>query len=260
MRMALKRRDFIAGSAATAAIAGTQVAYAEDTGREYYEIRKVLVDSEEKQKRLLEFMGSAYIPAANRAGVDKVGVFTSYEKEDTHVHVITPFATVQALVDLKGKLLADKKLQEEGAEFLNAPFADPAFQRMESSLFLAFTHMPKLEAPEKKDTRVYELRIYESHSVLFGQKKIHMFNEGGEIALFRKVGLAPVFFGEALVGSKLPNLTYMVTFEDMEAHDKNWKTFIEHPEWIKMKEDPFYKDTVSNVTKIFLRAADCSQI
>ncbi|MCA9419313.1 MAG: NIPSNAP family protein, partial [Candidatus Omnitrophica bacterium] len=95
---------------------------------------------------------------------------------------------------------------------------------------------------------------------LFGQKKIHMFNEGGEIDLFRRVGLAPVFFGEALVGSLLPHLTYMVTFEDMEAHDKNWKAFIDSPEWKELKENPYYKDTVSNITKIFLRAADCSDI
>ena len=131
---------------------------------------------------------------------------------------------------------------------------------MESWLLVAFSHMPKLETPEKKDTRLYELRTYESHSVLFGQKKIHMFNEGGEIDLFRRVGLAPVFFGEALVGSLLPHLTYMVTFEDMEAHDKNWKAFIDSPEWKELKENPYYKDTVSNITKIFLRAADCSDI
>jgi hypothetical protein len=49
-----------------------------------------------------------------------------------------------------------------------------------------------------------------------------MFNEGGEIAIFRRTGLAPVFFGEALVGSKIPNLTYMLGFDDMEALEKGW--------------------------------------
>ena len=259
--MSLKRRDFIAGSVATVAVAGVEMASAQESGqREFYEVRKIALDSEEKRTNLLSFMGEAYIPAAKRAGVEKVGVFTSYENENSDVYTITPFPTAQALVDLKGKLLADKEFQKSGANFLNAPFADPAYTRMESWLLVAFSHMPKLETPEKKDTRLYELRTYESHSVLFGQKKIHMFNEGGEIDLFQRVGLAPVFFGEALVGSLLPHLTYMVTFEDMEAHDKNWKAFIDSPEWKELKENPYYKDTVSNITKIFLRAADCSDI
>jgi hypothetical protein len=258
--MAIKRRDFIAGSVATAAVAVGAEAEETPTEREYYEVRKISLASKEKRDPFLDFMGSAYIPAANREGAQKVGVFVSYEDIDYDVYTVTPFPSAAAMVNLKGKLLKDKTFQEKGDAFLNAPFADPAYTRMESLLMLAFTHMPKLEAPEKKASRVYEMRIYESHSVLFGQKKIHMFNEGGEIELFRKVGLAPVFFGEALVGPRLPNLTYMVSFEDMEAHAKNWKSFIEHPEWIQLKEDPYYKDTVSNITKVFLKAADCSQI
>ena len=58
-------------------------------------------------------------------------------------------------------------------------------------------------------SRILELRIYESHSTKAGQKKIEMFNEGGEIAIFRKTGLRPVFFGETLIGPLMPNLTYM---------------------------------------------------
>ena len=47
-----------------------------------------------------------------------------------------------------------------------------------------------------------------------GQKKIEMFNTGGELALFREVGMDPVFFGEALLGTRVPNLTYMLGGRD----------------------------------------------
>ncbi len=259
--MGIERRKFIAGSVAAAALAGGTRVQAEDPGdREYYEIRKILLDSEEKQKRFLDFLDGAYLPAAGRAGVEKIGVFTSYENEDSDVYAVTPFQTAAGVAELKAALLADKTFQEDGGDFFNAPFSDPAYTRMESSLFLAFKDMPSLEVPEKSQSRLYELRIYESHSVLYGQRKIHMFNEGKEIELFRETGLDPVFFGEALVGSRLPNLTYMITFEDMESHDKNWKTFIDHPDWKKLKGNPFYDDTVSNITKVILRAADCSQV
>jgi len=37
------------------------------------------------------------------------------------------------------------------------------------------------------------------------------------IAIFRRAGLQPVFFGETLIGAKMPNLTYMLVFENMAA-------------------------------------------
>ena len=52
--------------------------------------------------------------------------------------------------------------------------------------------MPKLEVPadvKGKGSRVFELRIYESHSKKANKKKIEMFNQG-EIAIFRSTGSA----------------------------------------------------------------------
>ena len=56
-----------------------------------------------------------------------------------------------------------------------------------------------------------------------------MFN-GGEIATFRRTGLQPVFFAKTLVGAKLPNLTYLLVFDDLAARNKNWATFVADPE------------------------------
>ena len=109
-------------------------------------------------------------------------------------------------------------------------------------------------------SRIYELRIYESHNYKAAQKKIEMFNEGGEIEIFKKTGLNPVFFGETLVGPLMPNLTYMLVFDDMADRDKNWKVFADSPEWKELSSDPQYKDTVSNISDIILSPASCSQI
>jgi hypothetical protein len=87
-----------------------------------------------------------------------------------------------------------------------------------------------------------------------------MFNTGGEINLFRRTGINPVFFGESIAGSAMPNLTYMVGFDDAEAQKKAWDTFGKHPDWEKMKADPYYADTVSNITNLVLRPSASSQI
>ena len=73
-------------------------------------------------------------------------------------------------------------------------------------------------------SRLFELRIYESHSRKAHLKKVEMFNRS-EISIFRRVGLHPVFFGQTLIGGRLPNLTYMLGFENAEARDKGWSAF-----------------------------------
>jgi hypothetical protein len=91
--------------------------------------------------------------------------------------------------------------------------------RVESSLLAAFEGMPKMEVPAAtagNKPRIFELRTYESHSKKANKKKIEMFNKG-EIAIFRRTGLQPVFFGETLIGTKMPNLTYLLVFEHGRA-------------------------------------------
>jgi hypothetical protein len=106
--------------------------------------------------------------------------------------------------------------------------SEPAYVRFESSLMVAFSHLPKLEVPALKE-RIFELRIYESHCAKAGKKKVEMFNEGGEIAIFKKTGLNPVFFGESIIGPNLPNLNYMLAFKDMADRDQRWQVFRDDP-------------------------------
>jgi len=74
--------------------------------------------------------------------------------------------------------------------------------------------------------------------------------------------LLPVFFGQTLIGARLPNLTYMLAFENQEAHEKNWAAFGADPEWKKLRSTPGYADAeiVSDISNVFLRPAAYSQI
>ena len=107
--------------------------------------------------------------------------------------------------------------------------------------------------------RLFELRTYESHHADAAWRKVEMFNKG-EIDIMRDVKLAPVFYGEMLVGHDVPNLTYMLSAPDMEAHKAHWKGFGGHPEWQRMKKIERYKGTVSKITKRYLSPTEYSQI
>jgi NIPSNAP protein len=131
-------------------------------------------------------------------------------------------------------------------------------------LLRAFAGMPSIEVPstqERQAPRIFELRTYESNSPVSLATKIRMFEEG-EIAIFRRAGLQPVFFGETIAGARMPNLTYMIAFDDLAARDKNWRTFGGDPEWQKLRAKPGYGDAeiVSNISNAILRPMPFSQI
>ena len=267
----MKRRDFFAASALTGlGLGGISRAHASDaSGKEYFALTHFSFESMAKQEAFDEFLCEAAVPAMQRAGVVRVGVFRrlkadnpklEMEADSPDLTVLTVHKSPECAAGLIDRMGEDEAFLAAGEKILAAPKSDPAYTRFESSLLLAFDEMPKLEVPSTKDTRVLQLRIYESHSIAKHYKKVEMFNEGGEIEIFRKTGLNPVFFGQALIGSKLPNLTYMVGFDDMEALTAGWATFVKSPGWTALKSDEQYKDTVSNITNWILRPTAASQI
>lgn len=233
------------------------------SAREFYELRLYHLRQGPMLKRFDEFYRNVALPAWNRAGVNPVGVFDLAIGPDAPTkYVLLPFKSLPALAAAREKFEADPKVLQ--ADFANVPPTDPAYIRKASSLMLAFTGLPILEVPNQvaeKRPRLFELRTYEAHSRKANQKKVEMFNVG-EIAIFRRTGLLPVFFGETLVGTKLPNLTYMLVFDDMAARDKNWATFVGDPEWKKLSTTPGYTNAeiLTNITSVFLRPTAYSQI
>ncbi|HTE23555.1 NIPSNAP family protein [Flavitalea sp.] len=265
----MQRRNFLRSSMLTATVAGLTPGFAlasDDSEKqkrkkqEFYELREYTFASDAQQKLVEDYYEKAAIPALNRLGSKNVGVFRELEaKGQARLFVLIPFSSFDAFTGMRDALVKDKAYQAAAAAYLNAEVKTPAYSRIQSSLLKSFTNMPQLMVPEKKP-RLLELRRYESHSELAGIKKIHMFNEGGEIEIFKRVGLDPVFFGETIIGEKIPNLTYMIAFDDMPEHDKNWKAFSSDPQWVKLKDLPEYKDTVSTITRTFVAPADFSQV
>lgn len=259
----MKRREFLAASA-FAATGVSALAQESKRDRLYYEWIRYNVTTNADRGNLEAYWENAAIPAFNRLGIRPIGVFRpKFGAHGLDLYVLIPHPTLESFATAWDRIAKDAAYQAAGAEFLDAPLNDPLYYRFETSLLHAFTHLPMLEIPEHiqgKGSRFYEVRIYESHSREKAKLKTEMFNEGGEIDLFKKTGLNPVMFGETLAGEKMPNLVYILGFESMEEHGKAWDTFRNSEGWANMKDLPRYKDTVSSVTDIILSPAGCSQM
>ena len=233
---------------------------------EFYVWRHYTLRTGTQPQRLAEFLKNAAIPALNRLGHKPVGVFEVVAGLPAPgVFVLTPSPSLDRIAAVEPGLERDTEFMRAAEGYINAPATDPVYARQEVSLLGAFPNVPKIEVPAATAAggpRLFELRIYESHNERAHRAKMRMFTEMGEIEIFRRVGLTPVFFARTLVGSRMPNLVYMLVHENLAAREKSWSAFSNDPEWKKLRATPGFADAeiVSNITTAFLRPAAYSQI
>ncbi|MBC7815756.1 MAG: NIPSNAP family protein [Planctomycetaceae bacterium] len=260
----MKRRTFLSSAVVGGSLASLPAmsSAADDAkGRQVIELRTYTLKPD-KQKLFDAWAEKALIPALNRLGPKSVGVYSENlpAGRPAIYHIVVFYENAEQWASVTAKLASDAEYQKGAAEYLAVQATDPVYDRVESSLFRAFETMPKVEKPAGK-SQMYNLRIYESHNEAAGQKKIEMFNQG-EIAIFRRVGLNPVFFGEAIAGSRMPNLTYLLAFNDDRARTDAWGKFGGDSEWKKLRAIPEYEDKkiVSKITNKLLTPTSYSQI
>ncbi len=158
-------------------------------------------------------------------------------------------------------MAADKEFQKGSEEFNSG---EPPYIRIETTLLRAFDAFPSVVIPPAEaghSARIFEIRTYESPNEQAGRRKIKMF-EDGEAAIFRRLGMSPVMFGQTMVGRNMPSLTYMLSFEDLASREKLWSAFGRDPEWQKLRAQPGLSDAeiVSNITNAIVRPLPFSML
>jgi hypothetical protein len=262
----LQRRHFLTTSlaAAAAAIAPAN-ATAQAKPREYYELRKYQLVSGAQGKLLQNYLADALIPALNRMGFSPIGAFNlDIGPETPALYLLIPSTSLESLVTAEFQLAKDDQFMKAAAPFWNAPASAPAYSRIESSLMIAFEGWPRLVVPPvtaQHGKRVFQLRTYEGPSSQDHIRKVEMFHHG-EFEIFARAGFWQVFFGDMLIGPRMPQLTYMLSFPAMAEMDAKWDAFRNDPQWKKLSSDPRYsfESIVSNISNLILTPASFSQI
>jgi hypothetical protein len=232
----------------------------------YYQLKIYSIENESQKMRMDIFLKQAYLPALHRAGISKVGVFKPNDEESASgslIYVLIPVNSLEQFEKLPEILLEDKQFQADGKDYIDAIFDNPPYRRIESILLKAFKEMPEPGIPALStpaSERIYELRSYQGATEKIFQRKVEMFNDGGEVNLFKELGFNPVFFAEVISGASMPNLMYMTSFSNKASQDEHWDAFQKHPTWNTLKEMEKYKNTVSNIDKIMLHPADYSDL
>lgn len=245
-------------------MSSSTLAQAADARPQYIELLKIRMRNTQDSmvQRTTEFFGKVWLPAAQRAGVTKSGAFNALIGEDSpFLLFVLQFPTLSVWESLRERMGADKEYLKARDTYGSGPLG---YVRYETSLLRGFQSFPAIEVPAAAaggKTRIFELRTYESNNTITLGKKMGMF-DNGEIAIFRKVGMVPVFFGETVIGQNQPNLTYMIGYDDLAARDKVWSAFGASPEWQKLRGQPGLSDgeIVSNISNSMVRPTAFSGI
>jgi hypothetical protein len=265
---AVERREFVKSALVTAGMASGTAFGADPNGKgpaearqEFYQLRKYALRTGPQIALTQGYFEKALIPALNRLEMGPVGAFkVDIGPETPTYYVLVPSTSAEALVGLDTHLGKDAEYVKAASGFRDAPASAPAFVRAERSLLSAFAGWPKVVTP-KKDKRIFQLRTYESPSQVAHARKIQMFNEA-EIGIFTRTGLTPVFFADTLIGTRMPCLTYMLTFEDTAELKEKWAAFSADAAWKELSHRPGNTDAeiVSNISNLYLSPLSCSQI
>jgi hypothetical protein len=257
----MTRRKFVPALA----VGGSLISGAESKAPSIYEIRTIQLRNtlDNQRSRLTDFLQHTAAPAFARAGIAPCAWFSTMIAEETpSIVTIASYPSLGAMEEQRAKLSADAEYKKA----LTAYNAQPGlnYERIDSVLGRAFRSVPEMIVPTDvagRPGRVFELRRYESNNATTLAQKIKMF-ESGEIAIFQRLGMRPVFFAETIVGARMPNLVYMLSFDDLASREKLWKAFGSDPEWQKLRVVPGNTDAeiVSNISVSLLQPLPFSPV
>jgi NIPSNAP len=231
---------------------------------EYYRITVYHFVDAGQEKILDNYLEKALLPSLHKNKFENIGVFKPIANDtaaDKTIYIFINAKTIEDLAATDALLNGDAGYKIAAKEYLDAAYNTAPFTRYETILLKAFPMAMKMNLPNLtsvKSEHIYELRSYESATDALYKNKVHMFNKGGEVTLFKKLEFNAVFYADVISGSRMPNLMYMTSFENMPARDAHWKSFVDAPEWKRLSTLPEYQHNVSKADIILMHAAPYS--
>ena len=145
---------------------------------------------------------------------------------------------------------------------VRAKAPEQPFEHMPVTLLESAPYSPEVANVQRnRKPRVFELRVY--HSPFRSQlRALHERFAGPETNIFARVGVHPIFHSSTIAGANMPNLTYLIPFENLAAREKAWDAFGADAEWVKVRKESIEKyGQISSVVQISIfKAAEYSPV
>ncbi|MFD0764295.1 NIPSNAP family protein [Mucilaginibacter lutimaris] len=228
----------------------------------YYEIKIYHFKTNDQERVLDSYLQHAYLPMLHKKGFTNVGVLKPVETDtaDRKIYVFIPFKNWKEIETFNASAEEPNTFAANHAEYPNAAYNKAPYHRIETIILTAFVTRPtplSIKLTGERAKRIYELRSYESPTEALNFNKVRMFNSG-ETDLFDRLGFNPVFYGNVIAGSTMPNLMYLTTFNNKADRDKHWDAFGKDAQWKDLSSRKEFQNNVSKADITFLYPTDYS--
>jgi hypothetical protein len=222
----------------------------------YYLLEQYFMKTGPQLGRMHEFISKSLLPALEQAhSGPKIYLEALIAPHTPQLAAIYGFESLDHIDKLRTAVAQNPAFQKAMEALEAGPEA--AFEDMTSALLEAAPYSPEIAAPAAGLTapRLFEVRVY--HSPTWRQlQALHERMAGPEMKIFHRVGVRPILYASTLAGARIPNLTYVIPFENLAAREKAWAAFGADPEWIKLREESTRKHgEVSSMRQIAIYRA-----
>jgi hypothetical protein len=181
---------------------------------QYYEVQRFQMKNGPQGQRTNDFFQHVYVPTVTKLGAGPVAFFNPVIGEQApFLLMLVTHPDMASVETLNDKMDADADYHKGIREYLSG---EPPYNRREVSLLKAFDSFPTLQIPPGNNGHLFEMRTYESNTSTTLARKIKMFADG-EAGIFKRLGMNPVFFASTRFGRNVPNLTYMLAYDELRA-------------------------------------------
>lgn len=234
--------------------------------QEYYLVKVYHCVNQKQIDHLEEHIGNQVMPFLKKNKVPVVGVFMPVVNDtavDKKLMVWIPLANLELLGTIENAFGSVDPFGADPLIHLDSFQNNAPYSRIESMLASAFrlhTQHSTKKSFQKSPDNIFEFRSYESSTEDLHLRKVYMFNEGGEIDLFKRLDFNAIFYARVIVGPRMPNLIYMTSFKDMADRNEHWNKFRDDPQWKQLSPMPKYANSVSRNETILMKASRYSDL
>jgi hypothetical protein len=243
-------------------LASTGASGTESEKRRVFTLENYYLKNGTQMARIQDYIAKAELPALSRVHAGpKIVLEALVASHMPQVAVILGFRSMEELGSVRSKVAADGELVKACEAWENHP--EQPYEHYSTSLLEATDYCPEVrnDTEPRSTSRIFELRVY--HSPTWRQlRALHERFAGPEIQIFHRAGVHPILYSSTAFGQNMPNLTYLIPFEDLAAREKAWNAFAADPEWVKVRKESIDKyGQISSVIQIALyRSAAYSPI
>jgi hypothetical protein len=258
----IHRRSFMGFMGGIGMLASVGAQGAETGKRRVFTLENYYLKNGTQMARIQDHIAKASLPALSRVHTGpKIVLEALVAPHMPQVAVILGFQSVEELWSVRSKIMGDEELAKACEAWETHP--EQPYEHFSTSLLEATDYCPEVknDAEPRGASRIFELRVY--HSPTWRQlRALHERFAGPEIRIFHRAGVHPILYSSTAFGQNMPNLTYLIPFEDLAAREKAWNAFAADPEWVKVRKESIEKHgQISSVIQIALyRSAAYSPI